>query len=124
MRSGRLDRRIDIQRFTQTTSDSGEPIETWADIATNRPASYRALKGDERYLTPQVTAIDQVEFTIRYEDALSNLNPKDRVVYPSRAPDSPAAPENDLTKIYDVLAVNELGRREGLQIIAERRPDQ
>lgn len=122
MRAGRLDRRIDIQRSVTTQNDIGEPIETWSDLASNRPASYRPLKGDERVSTPQAVATDQVEFTVRYSQLIMDLTPRDRIIYPSRLSDSPQSPIVE-TNVYDILSTSELGRKEGVQIIAERRPD-
>ncbi len=123
MRAGRLDRRIDIQRNTPTASDSGEMVEAWTSLAANLPATYRGLKVDERITGgPQVIASDQVEFTIRYSSLLASLNPKDRIIYPSMAADSPAAPIPP-SKIYNVLGIVEVGRAEALLITAQRAPD-
>lgn len=123
MRAGRLDRRIDIQRNIPTLSDSGEPVESWSSLAANLPAIYRGLKVDERLTGgPQVIAQDQVEFTVRYSSSLLDLNPKDRILYPSMAADSPAAPIPS-SRIYNVLGIVEVGRREALLITALRAPD-
>lgn len=119
MRAGRLDRLIDIQRATATLSDSGEPQETWANLVARRPASYRPMNGGESYGPPQLTASQQVEFRIRYSSTVADLSPKDRVIYPAvNEGDTP--PE---ARIFDILSVNEIGRREGLQIVAKRHAD-
>ena len=119
MRAGKLDRRIDLQRSTSTASASGEPVETWSDIVTNIPASIAPLSGEERFTGPQIVATDQVEFRVRYSLAVASLSPLDRVVYPARNTASPP----DEVSIYDVLQATEIGRREGIRILAARRPD-
>jgi SPP1 family predicted phage head-tail adaptor len=119
VRAGKLDRRVDIQRNTPTTSDSGEQIETWADVAFNIPASFAPLSGDERFSVPQNIATDQVEFRIRYSSVVASLSPLDRVIYPSRGT---ASPPPEVT-VYDILQATEIGRREGVRILAARRPD-
>lgn len=122
MRAGYLDRLIDIQRKTSTASDSGESIDAWNNIASRRAAGYRSLRGDERFAAPQVVAEEQVEFKIRYSDNVADLSPLDRIIYPAS---SEASPEDDpdSRRIYNILAVPEVGRREGLRIIAVRRAD-
>ncbi len=119
MRAGRLDRRIDIQRGTPTASASGEPQFAWINIVSRLPASIAPVQGSERLETPQITASEQVEFRIRYSMEVSDLSPKDRIIYPA-VNGSEDIPNRS---IYDVAAVNEIGRREGLRIIALRRAD-
>lgn len=122
MRAGKLDRLIDIQRKTSSESSSGEPVETWGNLLSRRPASYRPLKGDERYGDPQLVASEQVEFRVRYSANVAGLTPQDRIIYPAMNDDSPED-ETVSRRVYNVLAVHEIGRREGLQIITERRAD-
>lgn len=121
MRFGRLDRVITIQRKSTTSSDSGEPVETWANIATRRAASVAPVRGDERFTGEQLVANDQIEFRVHYSQTLAELSPLDRVLYP--APN--AGEEADVAErsIHDIIAVHEIGRREGLQIITTRRAD-
>lgn len=122
MRAGRLDRLITIQRKSVTSSPSGEPIETWTTIVARRAAGYRPLKGDERFTGEQVVGSEQVEFLIRRSANVADLSQLDRVVYPALADESPEDVP-DTRNIYDVLAVHEIGRREGLLIITQRRSD-
>lgn len=122
MRAGRLDRLMTIQRKTVTASDSGEPVETWTTIVERRAAGYRPLKGDERFTGEQVIGTEQVEFRIRYSSNVAALSQQDRIIYPALADESPED-EPDTRNIYDVLAVHEVGRREGLLIITQRRSD-
>jgi head-tail adaptor len=121
MRYGRLDRQITIQRKTVTQSASGDPVETWATLA-RRWASMDKLSGDERFNAPQILAQQQTEFQVRWSGDLAGLSPLDRIVYPALADASPE-PTPTAGSIYDVLAVHEIGRREGLQIVAVRRAD-
>ena len=122
MRAGKLDRLIDIQRASNSTSDSGEVIAGWQTIITRRAASYAPVAGTERFNAPQVAALQQVEFRIRYSADVANLSPLDRVIYPALEAGSPPA-ATAVNRLYDILAVNEIGRREGLAIIAARRAD-
>jgi SPP1 family predicted phage head-tail adaptor len=122
MRYGRLDRRITIQRKIVTSSPSGQPIETWVDLDPRRWASVNPVSGDERFTEPQLAGKQQTEFQVRYSADVASLTPLDRIVYPAIEPASPP-PEIPPATIYDVLAVHEVGRREGLRIITSRRAD-
>jgi SPP1 family predicted phage head-tail adaptor len=110
VRYGRLDRRIAIQRKTVTQSPSGQPVETWATLAT-RWASVKPVSGDERFSDPQLAAKQQTEFEVRHAADVASLTPMDRIVLTATG------------AVHDILAVHEIGRREGLKIIAVRRSD-
>ena len=122
MRAGRLDQLITIQRKSVTASDSGDPVESWNTIVGRRAASVGAVRGEERFVAPQIVAQAQLEFRIRWSANVADLAPRDRIVYPALSEDSPEDVP-DTTRIYDVQQVNEIGRREGLQIIALQRTD-
>lgn len=115
MRAGNLDRRITLQRKVVTQSSTGQPIETWSSLTGNRWASVRPVDGDERFTAPQYAAKQQVEFRIRWSSDVADFTPLDRILYP--------ADSSDPTAIYDVLAVHELGRRDGFLIVTFRRSD-
>lgn len=122
MRAGKLDRTIAIQRKTETRSESGEPVETWADLSV-RPASRIPVRGEERFAGPQWVAKEQVEFWVRWADVIADISPLDRVIYP--VPDLTSSPPETITEsmIYDIMAVPEIGRRVGIKIMAARRVD-
>lgn len=123
MRAGRLDRLITIQRKTVTQSDSGEPVEVWTTIAARRSAAiWTPQAGEETFREPHLVARQKLEWLIRYSSDVAALTPLDRIVYPAL---SEASPEDvpDERNIYDVVAVHELGRRDGLRIVTARRPD-
>ena len=121
MRAGRLDRKITIQRKSITYSALGEQVGTWSDLATRRWASVNPVSGDERWAVPQLAAKQQTEFQVRWSSDIADLSPLDRVLYPVPADGSPQ--DIPVTSIYDVAAIHEIGRREGLRIIAVRRTD-
>lgn len=127
MKAGRLNRQITIQRKSDTKSASGHPTPTWSALAHRRPASVAPVKGTERYGSgerqggEQATSLQEVEFQIRYSQNVADLSTIDRIVYPSPSNADEQTPP--ATSIYDIIAVIEIGMREGLQVIATRRPD-
>lgn len=116
MRAGRLDRRVSIQRSTPTQDVSGEPQPSWARIGPVRWASVEAVAGDERFISEQFIARQQNEFNVRWSPDIADLSPGDRIVYPVTNDPEPS-------EIYDIMAVHEIGRREGLRIITARRAE-
>lgn len=122
MRAGRLDRLITIQRRSQSVSASGAQTETWTTLVNRRSASMTPVKGDERFNPPQTNAQEQIEFRIHYSADVADLSPKDRIIHPALGSDSPTDDPTD-RQIHDIVAVHEIGRREGLKIITQRKPD-
>lgn len=112
MRTGRLDKRIIIQRKTVTQDNSGEPIETWDDLAT-RWATVTPLTGTERLGGEALVAKEQVQFRIRWDESLVDLSPLDRIIFP--IVDSPTDFE-----MYNIVQASPVGRREGFLILAYR----
>lgn len=127
MRAGPLDRLITIQRNTPTPGEDGHPSDSWSSVgALRRHASMRPVRGDERFTTPQYVALEQIEFRIRYAVAVSALTPLDRIIYPALTEaESGSSPPVmiETRRIHDILAVHEIGRRDGLQILTARRAD-
>jgi SPP1 family predicted phage head-tail adaptor len=121
MRYGRLDRKIRIQRATVTVDDAGGAVETWSDLVASRWASVDPVSGDERFSVPEIGAKQQTEFQIRWSSNVAGITPKDRIVYPVPASGSPETILD--ASIFDIAAVHEIGRREGLRIVAIRRTD-
>lgn len=125
MAGGKLDRKITIRRKSVTYSNSGEPVETWANLALRRSASMWPFKATEAFAEPETTAYEQIEFRIRYSSDVAALSPQDQVVYPALTEEQAADVEYAIPErsIHDVLGVLEIGRREGLRLITRRRPD-
>jgi head-tail adaptor len=111
-----------IQRATVTQSPSGEEILTWTDLPS-RPAQYQPLSGVERFQAEHLIAKSQVAFTIRWSTTVADVTPLDRIIYPSSAlADSPSEPKRNT--IYDIFAVEEIGRRDWLKLLAVVRQDE
>lgn len=107
--SGARDRRITLQRGSSTPSDYGDPVTTWAPLATVW-AQVTPVSDRERFAAAQTVAEITHRFAIRYGAAWADFSPADRLIYQGR--------------VYDVAAVKEIGRREGLEITARARTDQ
>jgi head-tail adaptor len=135
MIAGRLDRTITVLRKSLTLSTSGEALEAWTPVVERLAASMVPLKGEERFAGEQYVASEQTEFRVRWRAELVGLSPLDRIVEPaviaSEIVTSPVGLQGQVLedsiadrRQYDVMAVHELGRREGLRILAARRVDQ
>lgn len=100
MISGRMDRKITIQEYTESTNDYGEVEKSWSDVAT----VWAEVKQQSARETWQAGKVAETEmmFRIRYR---SGINSKMRVVYDG---------DN-----YDIAGVREIGRRDGLEIQAQ-----
>ena len=106
--AGKLDRRIVLQRFSETRDAYNEPVKTWATLAS-RSASYEPLSDGERFRAGETAANASARFVIRWSSAVQTLNPKDRLTF-----------DGDT---YEIVRVKEIGRREGLEITVSGRAD-
>lgn len=111
-RAGLLDTRVTIQRKTTGQSNSGEPVEAWSDLAT-RWAEVRPMTGTERLVGENLTAKEQIQFRIRFDDSIADLSPLDRIVMPPTA-----SPTDD--QIYNIIQASEAERRDWFLILAYR----
>lgn len=106
MNIGRMDRRITLKTPTLTKNGIGESLKTyttldvvWAGIVY--PKGLAMNEGEEAGIEK---AIKPVEFTIRYR---TDVNETVNVYYQSQT--------------YEVKRVVEIGRKQGLRLIAEVR---
>jgi len=106
--AGQLDRRITIERSTVTRNALNEEVRTWAPVATVW-ASKSDVRDEERWAAHEVAAEVTTRFRVRWQPALADLSPEDRVIYEGRE--------------YSINAVKEIGRREGLEITAAARTE-
>lgn len=104
MNIGKLDRRVTIQQLTTTQDSWNHPVESWATLAT-----VWATKQPRRAVEPteaqQVVALGLVDWFIRYR---SDVTAQLRLL------------DADGTA-YEIVGVQEIGRREGLKLITETR---
>jgi len=99
MKAGRMDRVVTLRQATVAQDDYGQPIETWTDLAEVW-ASRVELKGAERWAAKQVLSEISAKYWIRWRDDVTD---RLRLV-------------DDSTE-YNIQAVSEIGRREGLELI-------
>lgn len=103
--AGKRDRRITLERLVSEKID-GTPKDSWKPIATVWAAK-NELKGYERFQNDRNVADAEVEFVILYSGDVKDLSTADRVTYGDAK--------------YDIIAVAEIGRKDGLSIKAKRR---
>ncbi len=101
MRAGELDRKIVIESATETRDDYGAVVQTWATFATVW-ARKRDIRGSEQFTAQQVNARIAATFTVRWLDGVTE---KMRISYDGQT--------------WDIRSINEIGRREGLELYAE-----
>ena len=104
--AGKLDRRLEILVREEVRDPlSGESREAWPTLAEVWAEVVPGL-GAERYGEQQRVATNATRFRIRFRDDVTPLN---RLRYRGRE--------------YDIHGVQEIGRREGLEILAEARAE-
>lgn len=100
-KAGKLDRLVVIQSRTVEQNEYGEEIETWSDSATAW-ARFLPGGGDERFSAASVYASTEARFQLRWRSDITSQN---RLIYDA--------------KIWDILLVTEIGRREGIELKAK-----
>ena len=95
---GKLDRRVTIEQRTDTRDDFGEPIPAWSTLATVW-AGKVSEEGSERFEGEQRHATRRVVWRIRHRTDVTEAM---RILF-----------DGDH---YDITAITEIGRKEGLQI--------
>lgn len=102
--AGKLDRLISIERASNSSTNTiGEPVLTWAEVY-QAWAQVIAVSGDEVLRAGKETVTRASKFIIRHT---TNLSEKDRISYDSNK--------------WDILNIREIGRHEGLEVLAELR---
>jgi SPP1 family predicted phage head-tail adaptor len=108
MQAGKLDRKIILQRFTETRDEYNEPVKAWVVLAT-RSASYEPLSDGEKFRASETAADASARFVIRWSNATASLNPKDQLIFEGQ--------------VWQIVRVKEVGRREGQEITVAARAD-
>lgn len=117
--AGKFDRRITIRRLAQVRDAHGQvehnalghPVEEWQDMTTVW-ASKTDIRDAERVAAQQVGSTVTSRFQIRWSERVDDLTPRDRLRYPA-----------DGGRDHNIVAVKEIGCREGLEITAAARSD-
>jgi SPP1 family predicted phage head-tail adaptor len=100
MMSGRLDRKITLQKPTTSRDAYGGQATSWTDEATVW-AQVQQQSGRELFAAGKLAEVDAL-FKIRYR---SDVDETWQVVYDGRT--------------YDIQSVKELGRKDGLEIVGK-----
>lgn len=105
LRAGELIRKIHIERRSITYDANRSKVEAWNTYAGFVPAAFRPVSGTDGVIAGEEAAQVRGEFWIRFR---SDLKTSDRIRY------------ND--RIFDILDIAEIDRRQGLKIaVIERR---
>lgn len=106
MRIGKLDRRISIEKPTESVNDFGERIVSWS-VAFSMWASLTIRKSGsfEKIVDGYETSVQMVEFTIRHSSDAVTINNGHRVKYDG--------------KTLNIVAVHELERGVDIRLICE-----
>ncbi|WP_417585128.1 phage head closure protein [Pelagibacterium sp.] len=109
--AGKRDRRITLKKAgTPDLDGAGNPIPGSGDpVSIVRWAEYMPVSDSERIAAMEVSAEYTARFRILWSDAVEDLNPTWWLEYSG--------------KVYDVSAVKEQGRRDGLEITASARAE-
>lgn len=105
MEAGKLDRRITIQRATETSDEFGGIVQTWATLAEVW-AAVEFVRDSERFQAGEIAAQITNRFAIRYG---LGVTVKDRIVFEGR--------------IYEILGTKEIPRRVGQELTASARAE-
>ncbi|MBY2941410.1 phage head closure protein [Rhizobium leguminosarum] len=98
---GKMDRRITIERETETVKPSGSVVKTWVPVATVW-AEVLQQTASEFFTGYGEAETGTVIFRVRYRPGITSA---DRVTYDSTA--------------YGLKEIKELGRREALELRGE-----
>lgn len=105
MTAGTLDRRLRIQRATQT-HDGLSTVETWANYGAAIWGARTLLTDGERWRAQAVQATATARFTVRWSAFAAGITTKDRIVCEGQT--------------FDITGIKEIGRRAFLEITAAR----
>jgi SPP1 family predicted phage head-tail adaptor len=100
--AGELDRRVEIRHKTTTRDAVGEAVETWTTTATVS-AKRKPMGGQEQFVNAMRVAEADARFYLRWRTDIAPATTQLRCE----------------GKDYDVLAVDEIERRQWLEVIAQ-----
>ena len=108
MSAGRLDRRVQFQRFT-LIDDGFRKVETWADHGSTVAASKNDVSDGEKSRADSVSATLTARFQVRSSAFSRDLTAKDRLTYKGET--------------FEIFGIKELDRLRMLEITAGAKVD-
>lgn len=108
LRSGNLDRRVRLERGTETRDDFNGVVRTWREVCTVW-GSKEDKSGSEAISAQELAAATTTIFVIRYSSKAAGVTASWRAVCEGVT--------------YNITGVRELGRREGIELTTMRRSD-
>jgi head-tail adaptor len=108
--AGKLDRRIRIERAGRVEDDGLGTVEGWSTLQ-EVSAQYLPQRGSEAREQLGREGKLLASFRIRWWSGVANVGPKDRLRFPAA----------DDGQVWDIQSATEIGRREGIEIIASAR---
>lgn len=110
MISGPRNRRIKIERRTYTLDAFGGEVVTWVEVENGWWASSQPAKDSEVFRNSEATATITHRFQMLWSaTAWTQIDPTCRITFDG--------------KIYDIVAVKEIGRRDGIELSATARAE-
>lgn len=107
--ASKLDRQITIQRAAVARDTFHNLVEgPWSNLITVRAAKLEVSDG-ERIRAQQIGADITMRFQVRWNKVIATVDAKDQLLFEG--------------KLFKILGVKELGRREGREITATSRND-
>ena len=106
MRAGALDRRVKIEQRLLTTGGTGEPVESWEFVA-DRWMAKRDIRATESFTGNERLAEAETVWRGRYHGNEAWRPDSHRIVHRNR--------------VYQILGVTELGRRDALEFACAAR---
>lgn len=80
MTAGRRDQLVTLQRFSATQDESGEEVQTWADLAQEWAAVFYG-RGDERRQAAMEQGAQPATFQMLSNEVTTALTLKDRIIH-------------------------------------------
>jgi SPP1 family predicted phage head-tail adaptor len=111
MKPEKLDRRITLQRSTDTQDEYGSPVKVWNTLGpATIAANYKPVSDGEKFAAGEVGATLSARFTIRYDSAWADVSALDRLTFEGRE--------------FDIVGAKEVdGRRQFIEITAAARSE-
>jgi head-tail adaptor len=103
MGAGKLDRRIQFQRYTMT-DDGFSKVEAWVNHGNLISASKQDTSDGERMRASEVSAFLNARFVVRSSPFSRGLTPKDRLTHGATT--------------FAIFGIKEIGRNKYLEITA------